>query len=70
MRGSSTPKQRKAGRKFLIFLYALTFYLGPQFGGGQASFEEGALSAKEVTGNATGFYPMNKFNDMFELDQI
>lgn len=70
MRGSSPPKPLKAGRIFLILLYALTFYFGPQIGGGSANLHEGALEAHEAGGMATGFYLMNLFNDRFELNDF
>lgn len=68
MRGSSIPKPLKAGRIFLVLLYALTFYFGPQIGGGNADFHDGALEALEASRTATGFYLMNQFNDRFELN--
>lgn len=70
MRGSSTPKPLKVGRGFLILLYAITFYFGPQIGGGGANLHEGVLVAHEANGAATGFYPMNQFNDRFELNDF
>jgi hypothetical protein len=70
MRGSSAPKPLKKGRIFLILLYALTFYFGPQIGGGKPDLHEGNLSANEVNGSSTGFYSMNEFNDRFELNDL
>ncbi len=70
MRGSSIPKSLKVGRTFLVLLYALTFYFGPQIGGGNADLHEGGLEVYEANGTATGFYLMNQFNDRFELNDF
>lgn len=70
MRGSSIPNSLRPGRIFLILLYALTFYLGPQFASGNSNLHEGELNAQEENGQATGFYPMNEFNDRFELNDL
>ena len=70
MRGSSTPKPLGASRIFLILVYALTFYFGPQFAGGTNDFEKGSSRASETTGSATGGYLINIFNDNFELNDL
>ena len=70
MRGSSAPKSLKVGRIFLILLYSLTFYLAPQFSGGKPDYSQGTVSAYAVSGQSTGFYLMNLFNENFELNDL
>lgn len=62
--------KKRGFKAFLIFLYAVTFYLGPQFAGIDLEKKSPAGYSAEHSGPATGAYMINLFNRRFELNDL